>query len=255
MVTEIGPRYSVTAYWGPRGETCAELAARFLRTLGELANAGPAFRNWLVFDFERQRLLDPPDPALMTTLVSERVMRADDGTPTPQSGYGMTATNTSERSPTTLTLSVDGGNTFPDNYFINVAHLMTEPLNDENAQFVDLPTMRAAVLAFVSAWDATWCGARPAGLNDFESRPKPWRPWFGLEWITYISPRFAPLVTPPRSAIVERVPGGGLLMIATEERFSTDNPTHMAVARDIEAAMAPVNALPWPPDYMASGTS
>jgi hypothetical protein len=69
-----------------------------------------------------------------------------------------------------------------------------------------------------------------------------------LEWVTYLAPRFAPLVTPPASAIVEYLPDGGLLMIATEERFSIDNPAHIAVARDIEAALAPVKALPWPID-------
>ncbi len=37
-------------------------------------------------------------------------------------------------------------------------------------------------------------------------------------------------------------------MTATRDRFDVDNPTHLAVAREIEAAMAPVNALPWPPD-------
>jgi hypothetical protein len=37
-------------------------------------------------------------------------------------------------------------------------------------------------------------------------------------------------------------------MAATNETFITANPQHLAVARDIEAALAPVNALPWPLD-------
>jgi hypothetical protein len=67
-------------------------------------------------------------------------------------------------------------------------------------------------------------------------------------WLNYVSPRFARLVTPPKTAIVDYRPNGGLLMAATDETFITANPKHLAVARDIEAALAPLNALPWPPD-------
>jgi len=69
-----------------------------------------------------------------------------------------------------------------------------------------------------------------------------------MAWMTYLSPRFAPMVTPLRSAIVDRTPRGGIVMTATEERFDFTNPAHLAAAREIEAALAPVNALPWPPD-------
>jgi hypothetical protein len=36
-------------------------------------------------------------------------------------------------------------------------------------------------------------------------------------------------------------------MAAADTTFSMDNPAHLAVARDINAALAPINALPWPP--------
>ena len=35
-------------------------------------------------------------------------------------------------------------------------------------------------------------------------------------------------------------------MTATTETFDVDNPAHLAAARDMAAAMAPLNALPWP---------
>jgi hypothetical protein len=93
----------------------------------------------------------------------------------------------------------------------------------------------------VDAFDVTFCNAYPCALM---------RLWKGVHfrpgWINYISPRFAHLVTPPSSAIVEYQQNGGLLMAATDETFVTSNPQHMAVARDIEAALAPLNALPWP---------
>jgi hypothetical protein len=58
---------------------------------------------------------------------------------------------------------------------------------------------------------------------------------------------------PPRSAIVEHTPQGGIVMIATKDRFDVTNPDHLAAAREIEAAIAPVNALPWPPDATPPG--
>ena len=66
--------------------------------------------------------------------------------------------------------------------------------------------------------------------------------------MSYVAPRFAPLITPPPSAIVERTAQGGLLMAATAETFRVDNPAHLAAARDILNALAPFEALPWPPD-------
>ena len=44
--------------------------------------------------------------------------------------------------------------------------------------------------------------------------------------------------------MVERRPNGGLLMAATDATFDVDNPAHMAVARDIERAGAPLSGTP-----------
>ncbi len=64
----------------------------------------------------------------------------------------------------------------------------------------------------------------------------------------YVSPRFAPLIAPPPWAIVERTERGALLMAATDETFEIDNPDHIAAAQTLLAALAPFEALPWPPD-------
>ena len=56
----------------------------------------------------------------------------------------------------------------------------------------------------------------------------------------------ASLVTPPPAqVIVGRLANGGLLMSATTQTFDVENPAHMAAAREIAAAIAPLNALPW----------
>ncbi len=71
---------------------------------------------------------------------------------------------------------------------------------------------------------------------------------FHQVWMQYLSAPLARLITPPSTSINEWLPNGGLLMSATTETFKTDNPTHLAVARDIAAATAPLNALPYAVD-------
>ncbi|HVZ03087.1 hypothetical protein, partial [Hyphomicrobium sp.] len=67
-----------------------------------------------------------------------------------------------------------------------------------------------------------------------------------LAWISYVSPEGAARVIPPATAIVDHRPNGGLLLAATDETFVARNPHHLAVASDILAAVAPLNADPWP---------
>jgi hypothetical protein len=126
--------------------------------------------------------------------------------------------------------------------------LQTKPLNEDNARLITLPIFKPAVLAIADAWDATWCAAYPWDIIPLWPKPGPGRPHFKMAWISYLSARFASMVAPPASAIVERSSTGGLLMIATEDRFDVANPQHIAAAREIEASLAPINALPWPPD-------
>lgn len=105
------------------------------------------------------------------------------------------------------------------------------------------------IMPHFSPFDAR-CSAYPAELMNYWRRSV--APHYRLGWISYVGPRFAPLITPPATAIVERQSDGGLLMAATDETFVTSNPAHLAVANDILAAVAPLNALPWAPEIKAA---
>jgi hypothetical protein len=177
------------------------------------------------------------------------VARADNGEPEPIFGYRFTA-SARAGSKTSLTINVHAGCYVPNlPTLVNTAGLLTKPLNDENAGLITLPIFNAVLLAFADAWDATWCAAYPRDIIPLWTPVTVTRrPTFKMAWITYLSPRFAPMVTPPNTAIVEHTPQGGIIMTATKDRFDVNNPAHLAAARDIEAALAPVNALPWPPD-------
>lgn len=221
--------------------------------LNDLSAISRVFANWIFLGRTKGTPLAELTEDDVAALIADGVSREDDGTPFPQAGYWFGASNGLKGSGRGIRLLIQAGNTLAANYRINTVHLLTEPLNEKNWSIIDLRVLKPAMLAIACAWDATWCGTVPFGIGLLDT-PHP-RPWFGLEWMTYLSPRFAPMVTPPRSAIVERLTGGGLLMVATEERFETNNPSHLSAARDIEAALAPINALPWPPDRTTDSTS
>jgi hypothetical protein len=244
--------YSVTSYWGPRPEPPAALATRYLRMIASLSAIDPAFGNWHFFDDEKATPLQGLRHADVMRMAEDGVWTAEDGTPTPQLGYRMGAGNGRKPARFAVTVSIHAGNREIVPYFINSVLSRLIARDDEGARAIDVDLLKAAVLAIVAAWNVTYAAAYPVELLDLwadaGSQPASSIPHFQMAWITYLSSRFAPLVTPPPSAIASRTPDGGLLMIATEERFDIANPTHMAVARAIEAALAPVNALPWPPD-------
>jgi hypothetical protein len=218
-----------------------------------LSAIDPIFGNWHIARGEVAPLAALSRGELIN-FIAQGVATADDGSLTPQNGYYFEATTWLKRTSNGLRIPVHAGNYAAGKYLTNTAIVQTEPLNSENTSFINVAVMKRTMLALAATWGATWCSVYPWNLLNLMTKPEPHRPWFSLAWMTYISPRFAPMITPPRTAICERVPGGGLLMIATEERFSADNPAHLAVARDIEAALAPVNALPWPPDAEPQST-
>jgi hypothetical protein len=240
--------YHVVSYWGPRRETPEQLAPRFLQTLETLAPIDPLFRKWFVGRTNKRIPFGSLSDDEIEQYIAAGVSRADDGDPTPQMGYLFRASNGAEGTPRSVGLYVNAGSSARFSGYINVAAMDLRPLNAENESAVSMPVLKAAVLALAAAWDVTWCSAYPATIMGLWPKLERRSPLFRMAWMSYLSARFAPMVTPPPTAIVERVPGGGLLMIATAERFSTDNPAHVAVARDIYESLAPVNALPWPPD-------
>jgi hypothetical protein len=225
------------------------LGSRFWRMLQTLSAVSPAFNGWKFIGTDRFWPLPKGPGNELTRLIAGGVATADDGDPTPINGYGFGASARSNPK-AVITLLVRAGFYAPNPpFFANTVELQTQPLNEHNSHLITLPIFKAALVAIAEAWDATWCAAYPSDIIPlWPDRIAVGRPKFNMAWITYLSPRFAPLVTPPRSATVEYSTQGGIVMTATEERFDVTNPAHLTAAREIEAALAPVNALPWPPD-------
>ena len=101
-------------------------------------------------------------------------------------------------------------------------------------------------------WNPVRCeGSSAALLMQHETGGR--TPEFRRGWMTYLAAPYAARIAWPRRAICERLADGGLLMLATEDTFDADDPAHLAAALDIEAAQAPLNALPGPANDTGAG--
>src|SRR5579863_110940 len=247
MTTQMnfGLHYYAGVFWGPRQESPEELAARWLKLIARLQTLDPIFAHWFT---SKPRLL-PFDTQIapLAEKIEAGVTTSDGGKPLPMLGYQLFAHNTvaQKRGPRNLEIHMFAG------IFAGRSHnwiaMRTDRGEVPDPDLVTYRIFNEALLALAETFEATIGLAYPSSLTDlWQKRTGPWRPAFKLAWITYVGPRFASLITPPAAAIVDRRPDGGLLMAATDETFVTTNPEHLAVAREIEAAGAPLNALPRP---------
>jgi hypothetical protein len=244
--------YSVLAYWGPRRETPEACAPRLLQTFDALAKIHPMLSRWFCADPEsgKPRLVSSLDLQDAVRLVERGKNLSEIGRkPMLEFGYHVVAMTELSWGPRRLVINGKLGGYVTGPILANNLILSTPKLDLENEAIVNFRVFRAVVIELASIWNATSCHATSSDL--LQRIPgvdwKQHRPRFNGGWITYLAAPFAAKIAPPRSAMCEQV-DGGLLMSATQETFRLDNPVHVAVARDIDAALAPINALPWPPD-------
>jgi len=236
--------YSILGFWGPRRETPEALALRFNGLIDNLRFLHPAFDNWIWHGANKKPISFVAVRDDLAEKIDAAVMRHEDGDPNPILGYSFSVLNSLRTNPKSLRVGVHAGSWRNYSVWANTAQIETAFRMEPDPTIVAYPTFKAALIEFVEALEMTFCIALPDDLM----KVWPEGPQFHFGWMNYVAPRFAPLIKPPQNAIVEYRPNGGLLMSATNETFITANPQHLAVAREIEAALAPLNALPWPPD-------
>ncbi|WP_297295272.1 Imm52 family immunity protein [uncultured Methylovirgula sp.] len=241
-----GLDYFISVFWAGRAETPEELAMRWLKLIARFQTIDPIFAHWYIWPDIRHPLPFDTDVATLAEKIAAKVATSDTGEPLPIDGYQFFTRNNmaSKRGPRSFQIDMFAGS--PINFPLNRISLRTDYGVAPDSDLTTFRIFRSALLALAETFEATIGLAAPANITDLW--PKDWdlRRKFPFAWITYVAPRFASLITPPASAVVERRPDGGLLMAATEETFDTANPQHVAAARQIEAAGAPFSALPYP---------
>ncbi|MGH9677573.1 MAG: Imm52 family immunity protein, partial [Candidatus Acidiferrum sp.] len=143
-----------------------------------------------------------------------------------------------------FSLRIHAGSTYPTPFSNDITFLTnnTIPNTIPRPSVITYEIFKRALLAIVEAWDPVCCAAYPLQILNLVEKGL----YFHETWIQYLCPWLAALVTPPPAPVIaEHLANGGLLMAATAQTFDVENPAHMAAARAIAAAIAPLNALPW----------
>ncbi|WP_162009733.1 Imm52 family immunity protein [Methylocystis heyeri] len=233
--------FFIGADWEARAETPEALAARFLRMIDSLKEIDPVFSLWTCGTQRPENLEEARDR--YAAEIAAGIMRDDWKEPIPEMGYlfGAFTRNTPEARAFDVTCRAGS---YVKEVFGNSVTLSTdvEIGSRPDADVVSHRIFRAALLAVVDAWDPVMANATSHPLVEATESDS----YFAPAWIQYLCPWLAEKITPPSTVLAERLPNGGLLMSATTETFDVDNPAHMAAARDMAKAMAPLDRLPWP---------
>lgn len=237
----FGRDYFLRASWGARPETPEALAGRFLKNIDLLSAIDPLLALWLSGVNSPKKLETIRDR--YAEIVAAEISTDDWGEPEPIYGYWPGAITRGHPCPLSYALNVRAGANLEADEFQNHAEFGTSSNCIPDPAAITYRIFKAALLAVVQAWEPTDCFARPAGLIKLSPDTDG---HFREAWMQYLSAPLAARVTPPQTAMIDRFPDGGLLMSATTDTFDIANPAHLAVARDIGAAMAPLNELPWP---------
>jgi hypothetical protein len=251
-------RFSIFSSWDPRPETPAGLGLRMLKNLDLLSRISPYFKDWWFMDHSLnvEDMLDEDDDVIeeklreslrplttmrgrMTEMVELGVRRGDFGEPEPNGGYTITADNSIDASPHYVSLQAHGGGIVDPRAGYRSAVLETAA--DPDPAIIAYPLFKEVLKSLVAAWDVRHAQAYSGMLEKLWNEPS--KLFLDLAWMTYLSPELAEEVTPPSDVLVEHMDGGGLLLIAAEETFDTDNPKHVAAARSILKALEDVNAV------------
>ncbi len=240
-------QYAIQCSWDSRSESIQSLADRSLGMTRALNKIEPSLGIWT---FEGAAQEDPKPIEAIKDELPELIYKSAgdemaDGSPALYAGYSFSLADGGLGRPSKLfSLIIAGADTQGHRsaaaFSNNVLMMTAAPPDGQKTQpFVTFETFRSMMLALAQNWDASYCRAYSNDLQ--ELWPDGRHIYFFASWMTLLSPEFAAQITPPKTIEVETLPGGALLMVATRERFDAANPSHLAAAEAIQAALAPLN--------------
>lgn len=237
--------YQLSAFWGPRSENAAACATRLARMLTDLTTIHPAFTLWnrggrSRATSNRPFCAMPPNLEELTGIFEKGLAHRDvPRDPWPEMGYSIGAWNGRDDA-CGVSLRVHAG-AYYNHPEPNSVGMQVPPTQPGNEDFINAKVLARVLVAIATAWDASWGVIESwdyKGRNT-NANGQFLRPWGG--WITYLSAPYANrIATPPPTAAVEPVAGGGLVIVATPEPFTVANPAHVAALDAIQQALAPI---------------
>ncbi len=224
--------YFVTASWGPRAETPEALSLRVFSLIEALRPIDQAFHRWI---YERKNDLEAHRHDFANYILS-KIERDDFGEINPNSGYWFSVRSPDDFAPDRrFSLRFHAGDGMGDK-FANVIVVTEDATVQPRAELHSFSIFRAVLLAIADTWNPETVEANCTWLV----QRKKYAPDFRPAWMRYLCPALAQQARLPVSALVEHLANGGLLLLATSDTFDIDNPTHVAAAEEIAAALAPL---------------
>lgn len=224
--------FFITAEWGPRAETPDELAKRFFRMIDAFRQIDPVLHLWV---YGRRSDLDTHRDDF-AKFIAKTIERDDFGVVTSNAGYWFGARSPDRQSSNRrFAVRCHVGSSIDrraENRVILGESTMVQPAPELHSRQI----FHSALLAIVDAWEPETVEANCHWLVQRKKYDFPFRP----AWMRYLCLALAPQARSPASALVERLPNGGLLLSATDETFDVDNPKHVAAAEEIAAALKPL---------------
>jgi hypothetical protein len=242
--------YNLQAFWTAREESTRACATRMARMLSALAALHPVFRCWYQQAWTLEEAfvpfckMPPQVDELGDVFKEGRFFTDVSHELMPALGYSVGAWNGIEGSDG-VSLRVHAGAYSDRRPFPNDLHMTVHGLGGYEPgkpEFINAKFLKAVLLTIVDAWEPSWASISD---HDYFRHLKLERgtPFFS-GWMTYLSASYARKITPSAAAVTEPVAGGGVLMLATNEPFSLDNPQHVAVADAIQASLEPLQSTP-----------
>ena len=186
----FGKAYYLRAAWGPRAETPAALANRFINTIDRLRGISPLLETWLIErkPYEKMR----PNCA---RYIASTISKDDFGEIEEIYGYALGAYTREKVTPLTFGLNINAGAT-NNQPFVNYAELEVGSGAIPAPEAIDYKIFKAALLTLVDTWKPDMCRARSSELRKIsESLNEP------AYWMIYLTAHLAPFVTPPETSV------------------------------------------------------
>jgi hypothetical protein len=218
-------------------ESIPEIATRFAKLLNTLSQIDPLVSQWFsMMDGDRPTPLKPDARMLEKSILywaDEKIKE------NPNEVYTFCATTNGYENvwrPEDLNIVLTAGALKSNRVWFHTA-LTLAP----NPHLVAYSTFKKILFATADAFDPKYSSAYPAALDrDLMIPEGKKRPIF-VGWMVLLPRELACQITPPPQAIQQTREDGSLFMAATDETFDVNNPTHVAVSRAIQDAIAPVN--------------
>lgn len=222
--------FTISGTWEWRPEGSKEIAERFLDSLDALSAISPHFSSWKFTErnLEIEDLLAGEKPGQIGledvrnrfAEIVERGGQSDvAGNPLPQLGYQVSTWNGNEKSqidPFSVTLRVQAGG---DRTASRSVTFGTQYDQIPDPSIIAYPVFKATLLALADKWNVSGARAFSEELSQDWNYPAL---RFDLAWMTFLSAPLAAQIRPPSGIVSERTPGGGLLLVAAEERSTQE---------------------------------